>query len=244
MKTKRYFRIWYHTVKEYTFIFLVIVLCGIALLIICLLDPEIIVNRWLPIFLSSFFILIIMIDYVYILFNFCNLFYSIKISDSFIYSTRRHYFVEKFEVGYAHYRMSYKEAEKLKVSIKDIQKIEFIFEPIDYKGRELLGNYKFELLYGFNKMSRSHRTLSKDFFGMFVEIPRPFLKITDIDGKNYLFSICYFKSSQVKDMLENLILRMKQVNNLNYMNVDTENFIEEYKKSEEFYKKMEGTKKL
>ena len=45
-------------------------------------------------------------------------------------------------------------------------------------------------------------------------------------------------------MLENLILRMKQVNNLNYVNVDTENFIEEYKKSEEFYKKMEGTKKL
>ena len=239
MKKKRYFKIWNRVMKNYTALFSFFTFIGIGV-VICF----VLIDSRKGVFASLFLIFLLLVYYSYVLINFCNLFYSIKISDNYIYSTSKHFYVIYFQIGYSTYTMSYKEAEKLRVNIKDIQKIEFIFEPIDYKGRELLGNYKFELLYPFDTHKRGRQiSHPKDFFDIFVDIQRPFLKITDINGKNYLFSICYFKNSQVKNMLENLILRMKQVNNLNYMDVDTETFIEEYKKAEELYKKMEGNYK-
>ena len=239
MKKKRYFKIWDRVMKNYTALFSFFMLIGIAMVMsFAFADSR------KGVFASLFLIFILMVYYFYVLIHFCNIFYSIKVSDKYIYSTSKHFYVVYFQVLYASYTISYKEAEKFRVSIKDIQKIEFIFEPIDYKGRELLGNYKFELLYRFDVQKRGRQmSHPKDFFGMFVDIPRPFLKITDNNGKKYLFSICYFKTSQVKDMLENLILRMKEVNNLNYMDVDTVNFIEEYKKAEEFYKISKGNYK-
>ena len=249
MKTKKYSSHWNKLVKDSTIIFSIM----IVIFIICLVgilfalnmettNDEKTIESGLIIALYVFIMLIFIIHQGYYLIYNGNLFWSIKISESSIYTCYKHYYVPFFKNFNVIYIVRYKDMDKTKVYIKDIKTIDIVFEPVDFKRRELLGNYKHQLLFSFNnrRAKRTHvmPAISKeDFFSLFLDWPRPYLEIIDIYGKSYLFSIFDFKISQIKDIVENIKLCMEKNNNLNYMNIDVDKIVAECTNIEEFYEK-------